>query len=210
MRTHLMHIPVHIERRLPRPPAIHGSRNASNMHIGIQHRPARIRRHRPHPQRWPQTLPIHNRRPGKPRRAPLHPIESLDHLQPTAPRPQAQHPRIFRPHIDRIPNSHTTRKLNLARGQGHPFAVRRPSPQRVPANNRKRPTTPIRRQPPHSLVRNLRCALPSINRKDTVAPRRHKDRLLHHSRIILCQRAFLLEKLSITVATSPLERRASR
>jgi hypothetical protein len=76
------------------------------------------------PSGGPRRLPIHDCRTSKPSIPPSDVIEPIDRIEHTALMAQAQHACIVRSYVDGVSNSHTARKLELARSDGCPCAAR--------------------------------------------------------------------------------------
>src|SRR5215469_10949152 len=73
---------------------------------------------------------------------------------------QPQHPRIVRCNVDSVSNSHTARKLELARSDGCPFAAWCTPAQRMSADNGECTAASIRCEPSDGLVA-ISCVRPS-------------------------------------------------
>src|SRR5207245_141984 len=115
-----------------------------------------------------KTLPINNCRTSKPGIPPRDPVETIDRIEHTAPMAQPQHACIVRSNVDGVSNSHTARKLELARSDGCPFAAWCTPAQRMSADNGERTAASIRCEPSDGLVRNLlRAPIAGEDRKST-------------------------------------------
>ena len=132
------------------------------------------------PKRWPKTLPIHNCRTSKPGIPPRDGVETIDRIEHTAPIAQPQHARIVRSNVYGVSNSHTARKLELARSDGCPFAASCTPAQRKPVDNGERTAASIRCEPSDGLVRNLLRAPIAGDCEQPIAPRCHKYRRFCH------------------------------
>ena len=100
---------------------------------------------------------------------------------------QPQHACIVRSNVDGVSNSHTARKLELARSDGCPFAAWCTPAQRMSADNGERTAASIRCEPSDGLVRNLLRAPIAGDREQPIAPRCHKYRRFRHGLPSLCQ-----------------------
>jgi hypothetical protein len=93
---------------------------------------------------------------------------------------QPQHACIVSSYVDGVSNSHTARKLELARSYGGPFAAWCASAQRMSADNGERTAASIRCEPSDGLVRNLLRAPIAGDCEQPIAPRCHKYRRFRH------------------------------
>src|SRR5450432_1813022 len=93
---------------------------------------------------------------------------------------QPQHACIVRSNVDGGSNSHTARKLELARSDGGPFAAWCTPAKRMSADNAERTAASIRCEPSDGLVRNLVRGPIGGDCKQPIAPRCHKYRRFRH------------------------------
>ena len=156
------------------------TRNTPHVNVGEQYAPVRVGRDRANTQRWPKTLPINNCRTSKPSIPPRDVVETIDRIKHTAPMAQPQHACIVRSYVDGVSNSHTARKLELARSDGCPFAAWCTPAQRMSADNGERTAASIRCEPSDGLVRNLLRAPIAGDCEQSIAPRCHKYRRFRH------------------------------
>jgi hypothetical protein len=140
------------------------------MNVGEQYGPVCVGRHRANTQRWPKTLPIHNRRTGKPSIPPRDAGETIHRIEHTDLPVQAQHACIVRSNVDGVSNSHTARELELTRSHRCPFAAWGPPAQRVLADNGEGAAPSIWCEPSDGLVRYLLRGSVASNCEQPIAP----------------------------------------
>src|SRR5258708_38959626 len=102
-------------------------------------------------------LPIAKRLTSDPSTPPRGVLETIDRIEHTAPMAQPQHACIVRSYVDGVSNSHTARKLELARSDGCPFAAWCTPAQRMSADNGEHTAAPIRDEPSDRLAHDLLC-----------------------------------------------------
>ena len=117
---------------------------------------------------------------------------------------QPQHACIVRSNVDGVSNSHTARKLELARSDGCPFAAWCTPAQRMSADNGERTAASIRCEPSDGLVRNLLRAPIAGDCEQPIAPRCHKYRRFRHGLPSLSQlsRAIRVEEIAARIISS--------